>query len=127
MKEKNNKSEFYQEELEELVAKRTLELKNAYSSLKQSEHRIRLVTDNLPVLISYIDINYCYQFVTKGYEEWFGLPTREIEGKHTKDVLGEESFQKIKNYFDQALSGEKVSYDALMPYKHGPSRYVHVA
>ena len=111
--------------LETTVTERTNELTEAYVALKKSESKIRLITDSLPVLISYIDSGYRYQFNSKGYENWFGVPINEIQGKRVKDILGEDSFEKVKKYFDTALSGKKVDYETFMPYKHGPKRHVH--
>jgi PAS domain S-box-containing protein len=38
-------------------------------------------------------------------------------------VIGENAFQKIKDYLDAALSGEKVVYELEMPYGDGGTRY----
>ncbi|MGK0178327.1 MAG: PAS domain S-box-containing protein [Nitrospinales bacterium] len=111
--------------LEKKVKERTAELSEAYDALKESENKIRLITDSLPVLISYIDTEYRYQFNSKEYENWFGIPINEFQGKYVQDILGEESFKKVKKYFDAALSGKKVDYETFMPYKHGPKRHVH--
>ena len=58
------------------------EKKNAEEKLKDNQHRLELITDSLPVLISYIDSNLHYKFVNKGYEEWFGKKRDEVVGSH---------------------------------------------
>ena len=45
------------------------EKKNAEEALKGNQHRLELITDSLPGLISYIDSNLHYKFVNKGYEK----------------------------------------------------------
>jgi PAS domain-containing protein len=54
-----------------LVQRRTREL-------RESEKSLRLITDNIPALISYIDNEYRYRFLNKRYEEWFCRPIKEM-------------------------------------------------
>ena len=46
--------------------------------LRKSEKILRLITDNIPALISYIDNEYRYRFLNKRYEEWFCRPIKEM-------------------------------------------------
>ncbi|MCR4336345.1 MAG: ATP-binding protein [Candidatus Omnitrophica bacterium] len=98
----------------------------AEEALRQREEQLRLITDSLPVLISYIDQDQCYQFTNAAYEKWFGISTAQIQGQHMKDVLGDKAYEISKPYIEQALKGEKVDYEAELPYKHGGKRYVNV-
>ena len=100
------------------------EQKKAEEGLRSSENRIRLITDSLPVLISYIDRQHYFRFNNKSYEDWFEKPRNEITGKHARELMGEKSYGSIKQYFDKALSGERVVHETIMPYKHGPARYI---
>jgi len=93
-------------------------------SLRSSEQRIRLITDSLPVLISYIDHDHFFRFNNKGYEDWFGKSRNDIQDKHVKELMGEQAYELVKPYFNQALSGERVVHETLMPYKYGPSRHI---
>ena len=100
------------------------EQKKAEEGLQSSENRIRLITDSLPVLISYIDRQHYFRFNNKSYEDWFEKPRNEITGKHARELMGEKAYESIKQYFDKALSGERVVHETLMPYKHSPARYI---
>lgn len=99
-------------------------LKSTNTDLQASEERIRLITDSLPVLISYIDTEHYFRFNNMRYEEWFGKSRDEITDKHAEELLGENAYGRIKGYFDKALAGERVVHETLMPYKHGPVRYI---
>ena len=46
------------------------------SVITSAEEQLRLVTDALPVLISYVDTEQRYRFNNKAYEEWFGAPVK---------------------------------------------------
>jgi PAS domain S-box-containing protein len=104
--------------LENRVAERTAEL-------KANEEQLRLITDNLPGLVSYVDSDLRYRFNNKVYEDWFKRPREEIYGRSVKAVLGEKNFDKIKDHIDKALSGQSVSYESLIPYGDGKNRFIN--
>jgi PAS domain S-box-containing protein len=99
-------------------------LKRAEDALRGSEDQLRLITDSLPVLISYVDPEQCYRFVNKAYENWYGLLREEIYGRHIKEVLGERGYQVLQGYVEGVLSGKQITYEALVPYKSGGTRYI---
>lgn len=105
------------EELERKVDERT-------KRLQERELQLRLITDALPVLISYIDLDKRFTFHNKTYEDWFDLTTEQIAGKYIWEVIGEEAYEKVKEYTEQALEGNQVKYEAEMPYKSGGKHYV---
>jgi PAS domain-containing protein len=41
-------------------------------ALRDSEQQLRLITDALPVLVSYVDTGERLRFCNKTYEDWFG-------------------------------------------------------
>jgi PAS domain S-box-containing protein len=101
------------------------ERKRAHERLEHFAERLRLVTDAVPALVSYVDAQGRYQLNNKGYEDWFGHGREEIRGKHVRDVVGEAAFDSIRPYFEAALAGRRVEYDAEVPYKDGGTRYIH--
>jgi len=107
-------------ELEKEAAKR----KQAEEALRRSEQEIRVIADNLPTLFSYVDKDGRYRFVNKRYEEWFGLPQTEIVGEHYRQILGEATYELIKDRVEAVLSGHRVCYEDALPYIHGGMRWV---
>ena len=103
--------------LEELVEART-------RGLRESEERMRLLTDALPVLISYVDAEQHYRFNNRAYEEWFQHSRNEVTGQHIKDVLGEAAYLEIQKCVEEALSGRKVTYESTVHYRNGGTRYI---
>ena len=93
-------------------------------TLLKREEEIRLITDAVPILISYIDSAQRYRFNNYTYEEWFGYSPREINGKHLKEVLGESAYQELEGYFEAALSGQQVTYEKTVTFKDARQRYI---
>ena len=89
---------------------------------RRSRDELQVVTDALPVLISFIDKDHVYRFVNRHYETWFGLPAGEILDRHLRDVVGEEIYRARLPFMARALAGEEVTFDALMPYRDGATR-----
>jgi PAS domain S-box-containing protein len=100
------------------------ERKKMEEELRKNEDQLRLITDALPVLISYVDSEQCYRFNNKAYEKWFGHSRTEVYGKHLKGVLGNPAYKSIKKYVERVLSGQEVTFEDIIPYKDGGARYV---
>jgi PAS domain S-box-containing protein len=100
--------------------------KQSEEALLRSEQRLRLVTDAVPVLISYVDENQRYRFNNKGYEDWFGHPREYVEGKHLRQVLGAKAYEALRSQVEAALAGELVTFEDYIPYRGAGRRFVRV-
>ena len=61
----------------------------AEQGLKESEKRLRLITNSLPALIAYIDSNQRYRFNNDAYVAWFGVQPDGALGRTVREVVGE--------------------------------------
>lgn len=80
-------------------------------ALAENEARLRTITDNLPVLISYIDRDQRYQFNNQPYLEWFGVPAHEFQGKTLLEMFGPERYEQLRPEIEQALAGYIVNQE----------------
>lgn len=83
------------------------DIKGNEQRLAESEKRLRDITDNLPVLISYIDPERRVRFINATCRDWLGIEPTVALGKTLKD-LG-SGFGSNSECLSQALMGEKVS------------------
>ncbi|MGE5219270.1 MAG: PAS domain S-box protein [Chloroflexota bacterium] len=100
--------------------------KQTEAALRRSEERLRLLTDALPVLISYVDQEQRYRFNNKAYEHWFGYRREFVEGKHMRQILGEKAYQALRPRVETALAGQLVTFEESIPYRGAGKRYVRV-
>lgn len=128
------------EHLEERVAARTAELQQANDHLQQeirvrrkteralrrSEEQLRLITNALPVLISYVDHQQRYQFNNQAYQDWLGQAPADILGHSLQQVWGQDYYQQIRPYVEEALSGKVVTYENEIVFKDGDIRSLDV-
>ena len=81
------------------------------AALRESERRLRLITDAMPALISYINSDRRYEFANKTFEEWFDRPSSEIEGLYMWQVLGDDEYRNHDPYIARALAGDVVNFE----------------
>jgi diguanylate cyclase (GGDEF)-like protein/PAS domain S-box-containing protein len=90
----------------ELVARRLYE-----DALRESEQRLQLITDNVPALVSYIDVDQRYRFHNRAYEKWLGMPRGDIIGRKVREVWGNQRYERFRPNLERALGGERVTDD----------------
>ncbi|HEY9605475.1 MAG TPA: AAA family ATPase [Allocoleopsis sp.] len=113
----------YNQTLEQQVAERTAALQQNEAELRRREQELRLITDALPVLISYVDIDRCYQFINRTYEVWFNRSRDEILDNPVCQLLGEAVYQRVEPYINQVFAGQTVPLEAEIPFPIG-KRYI---
>lgn len=114
-------------ELETRVEERTMELQQVYQAIHDSEARLKLITDNVPVMIAYIDTDERYQFFNRAYLDWYGFAgqEQELHQQPVRELLKASAYNQTKPYITRALAGELVSFDREEP-GTGATRYLHV-
>ena len=66
----------------------------AEDGLRQSERRLRLITNALPALIAHVDSEQRYRFTNAAYIDWFGIDPREAFGRTVREVVGESIYRQ---------------------------------
>ena len=87
------------------------EHKKAEEALKNSEERLRQITDVAPILLAEVDKELCYRFVNSRYSELFGLSPEAFYGQHVRKIIGEQAFAQARPYMLQALAGQPVEFE----------------
>ena len=79
--------------------------KRAQEALRANEAELHLITDTLPMRIAYVDKEQRNQFVNRLVEEHEGRPAAEIIGKTLREVLGDDRYDRVRAYVEDALAG----------------------
>ena len=88
----------------------------AEQAVQAGAQQMRLLTDALPALVSYIDADERYRFNNRAYAEWFGIDPQSLVGKTIEQTLGPELYRQRLPYVRAALRGESVRFE-------GPTRH----
>jgi PAS domain S-box-containing protein len=102
------------------------ELLTREKALGASEAQLRLVTDYAPVFITQLDRQHRFKFVNRTYALRFGFEPAELIGKHFTEVMGEEPYAAIRHHIDATLEGQRVEFEAEIPYASLGPRWVFV-
>ncbi len=87
--------------------------------IEKQEKELRLILDALPALIGHWDKNLMNIQANVAYSAYFGKTPDEIQGKHIKELLGEELFQKNLPYMTKVLAGEVQTFERDIPLPGG--------
>ena len=93
-------------------------------ALSESERWIRLITDQVPALIAYLNADLVYEFTNKVYEQWYCWPHSAMLGQRLRDVHSAEHYKRLETYIAQALAGESVTFEFAETNAHGQERYM---
>ena len=85
--------------------------KNSEIEQAESEERLRTITDNLPVLIAYIDSNEVYRFANATHAKWYGFAPDKMIGKTLLAVFGAERYASVKPYLARLMAGATSRYE----------------
>ncbi|WP_455885394.1 PAS domain-containing hybrid sensor histidine kinase/response regulator [Pseudomonas spelaei] len=96
----------------------------AAQKAQESERWIRLITDNVPALIGYLNADLVYEFTNKVYEEWYCWPRGMMLGQSLREVHSEQHCQRLDAYVARALAGESVTFEFAETNINNQERYM---
>ncbi|MEE9318148.1 MAG: PAS domain S-box protein [Rhodospirillales bacterium] len=100
------------------------ERKRSEGALEKSEKRLRMFSDAMPALFSYIDKDQRYRFCNLHYEKHFRRKRDQIIGMRVKELLGPNTYRQVKPVIDRVLSGETVFYEQWVDYREAGNTFV---
>jgi diguanylate cyclase (GGDEF)-like protein/PAS domain S-box-containing protein len=83
----------------------------AEAALRESEERMRLVANNVPALISYVDREQRYRFSNRTYDDWFGIAHERMDGRTVEEVFGEDAYARMRPDIERCMAGESVEFE----------------
>jgi len=89
----------------------TAELLENMRLRERSEQQLRAITDSVPALVSYIDLEHRYRFANERFREWLGMDPRAMLGRHLEEVRGEEAYATMRVHLDAAMRGERTQWE----------------
>ena len=87
-----------------------------------SEQRLTLITDNLPVLIFYIDLGHTVRFANATLEQWFGTRPADVLDRALADLMHAADYAATLPHLERAGAGEAVTFVLRVAQADGGAR-----
>ena len=95
-------------ELGEALYAFAAERQAAQERLAESEKRARVIADNIPALVAYIDRDLRFRFTNEHYQFLLGIDPRAMVCQRFAEVFGDEAYERWKDCFDIVLGGRRI-------------------
>ena len=104
-------------------------LKQAQEALRASEAELRLIMDNVPARVAYIDRESRFRFLNRHNEEWLSENRKELTGRRIAEVVGAQRATQLEPLVTRVFAGETVSTEQLLLQPNGEQRWesIHYA
>lgn len=89
----------------------------------ESQRRLRLITDNLPALVAYVDRNQRYSFLNAHIERTFGVSVALTLGRTIREARSASIYAQLEPHVAAALRGEAASFSYTEVTKGGDRHY----
>jgi PAS domain S-box-containing protein len=88
---------------------------NQLEALRESEQRLRLITDNVPAVIGYVSArDLRYEYVNRTYADLFGLSPEQIIGRQANEIMDADAYERALPNIYRAREGESVSFENIL-------------
>lgn len=109
----------------------------SYNELIQTNHEKEIelnatrqyidgITENVPVLLAYIDNKQNFKFANKNLLEFLGLSTTELEDKKLKDLLTESKHKELEPAINNTLQGTTNSLETQLEDNNGINHHTKI-
>ncbi len=93
----------------------------ALDAAQRSERRLRIIMNQIPVTVSYIDASLTYRYINHAQEQWLGKSEAEVAGRGIQDLVDPKVWADIEPNLRLALTGQTVPLERKRSDKHGNS------
>ncbi|HEX3632186.1 MAG TPA: PAS domain-containing protein [Casimicrobiaceae bacterium] len=104
-------------------------LKQAQEALRASEGELRLIMDNVPARVAYIDRESRFRFLNRHNEEWLSESRKDLTGRKIGEVVGDARARQLQPLMNRVFSGETISTEQMLVQPNGEQRWesIHYA
>lgn len=91
------------------------------------ERQLKLMSDHAPVLLAHCTADCVYRFVNVPYAARYGRHPREVVGRRIEEIIGADTFAKIRPRVDTVLSGQRIEFEIAVDQAGSDPRVLHSA
>lgn len=88
---------------------------------------MQFLIDSVPVLLAYIDADYCCRYANTAFAGWFGHPEDTISSLPLLEIVNEAVYHNLRPYLEAALSGLPVTFEQDIASSEDDTRFAYIA
>jgi PAS domain S-box-containing protein len=93
----------------------------------QARQHLEVLTERMSVGVAHCNRQLEYVWANPAYAQQIGHTVEQMAGRRITDVLGSETFETLRPYFQRVLAGEYVQYERAESISGMPKRWIQVA
>jgi len=105
---------------------RLIERERALNALREREHLMRLVTENVPAMIAYFDAELRCRFANTAFCEFHHLGPQGVTGMTVREITGEDTYRVISPSIDRIKQGKPVTLRRQERTATGEIRHIEI-
>ncbi|MDH5680465.1 MAG: PAS domain S-box protein [Spirochaetota bacterium] len=109
------------------IIKDISERKKLEEELRHREQFLKTLSDSLPMYISFMNREFRYEFVNQYYLDNFMLKREEVMGKHLRELIGQEAFEKFLHRMEMALHGTAQNFEDNVTLKNNKNMSLNLS
>jgi diguanylate cyclase (GGDEF)-like protein/PAS domain S-box-containing protein len=89
--------------------------REAERTARECDRRLRLIVDNVPDLIAYVDRDRCFRFNNLAWADWLIQPLDDVQGRRVDESHAPGVYALFAPYLERALAGERLTFEVAVP------------
>lgn len=99
------------------------EQKQFAKTLQENREKYKLVTENMSDLVSLLNVEGVFEYVSPSFEKILGYPSHVLQGKSAFELIHPNDFDRITNLFNE-LTKTKKAVTVRFRYRHRNDDYI---
>lgn len=116
-----------EEELERLNRELEVRVQKRTEELEKNQQLLRVITDSIPALISYLDTDLRLRFINKTHITWFGHEVEKDLGRPFEEIVRQYGQKETLGRFRESLKGSSEYYEHEVVDLKGQRRFLKFA
>ncbi len=105
---------------------RVIEHERGLGALREREHLMRLVTENVPAMIAYFDAELRCRFANAAFCRFHHLDPQGVTGMGLRDITGKDTYRVISPTIARVKQGEPVMLRRQERAENGEIRHIEI-
>jgi PAS domain S-box-containing protein len=96
------------------------------AELQHARSDLQAILDHMPARITSWNLDWTNCFANRFAEKQFGIAPGSATGRHVRDIIGEDRYQRTRHHIEASFRGTPQTYEQVEELPNGSLRFSHV-